>query len=156
MASKLSLETAARVCANVVSLCKAKGFAPICVVVCDANGVELCRMKMDGCPPIAYPRYALAKATTAVSFGMSSRRFRDKYISSPDKIVQLQSMISSLEGKICAFPGSVLLSYENGDIAGAVGVSGASSDQDEYLALQAVRNADCKEMTTEPSSSPLD
>ena len=153
---KLSLETAARVCSNVVSLCKAKGFPPICVVVCDPNGVTICSMLMDRCPPVAYPRYALAKAITAVSFGVSSRRFRDKYISSPDKIVQLQSMISSMEGKICAFPGSVLLSYADGEIAGAVGVSGASSDQDEYLALEAVRNADCEGITTEPSSSPLD
>eukprot|EP00595_Chromulina_sp_UTEXLB2642_P000498 CAMPEP_0196761282 /NCGR_PEP_ID=MMETSP1095-20130614/449_1 /TAXON_ID=96789 ORGANISM="Chromulina nebulosa, Strain UTEXLB2642" /NCGR_SAMPLE_ID=MMETSP1095 /ASSEMBLY_ACC=CAM_ASM_000446 /LENGTH=59 /DNA_ID=CAMNT_0042110581 /DNA_START=296 /DNA_END=475 /DNA_ORIENTATION=+ len=38
---------------------------------------------------------------------------------------------------ITPFPGGVLLKHE-GDIIGAIGVSGASSDEDEYCALKGV------------------
>jgi hypothetical protein len=35
--------------------------------------------RMDGCVPMAYPKFAVAKAMTCISLCMSSRRFRDKY-----------------------------------------------------------------------------
>jgi uncharacterized protein GlcG (DUF336 family) len=132
---------------------KAKEWAPVSVVVIDASDNVLCSMRMDGCPPVAYPKYAHAKATTAVSLGISSRKFRDKYIGGPEKVAQGLSMIATMQGKICCFPGSVLLSTTSDGIVGAVGVSGASSDQDEFMALSAVREFD---FITDPTSSPLD
>ena len=152
MTTKLTLEIAARICHSVVAMSKAQKWAPVSVVVIDSSDNILCSMLMDGCPPVAYPKYAHAKATTAVSLGISSRKFRDKYIGGPEKVAQGLSMIAALQGKICCFPGSVLLSTSDG-IVGAVGVSGASSDQDEFMALSAVREFD---FITEPASSPLD
>eukprot|EP01048_Picozoa_sp_COSAG05_P028143 COSAG05_NODE_8580_length_691_cov_0.932432_3_plen_48_part_01 len=47
---------------------------------------------MDGCSPAAIPEFSYAKAYTCVSFGVSSRGFRDKYAtptSTPDKYCQM-------------------------------------------------------------------
>lgn len=39
---------------------------------------------MDGCIALAYGKFAIAKAMTCVSLGVSSRRFRDKYTAAKD------------------------------------------------------------------------
>ena len=40
-------------------------------------------------------------------------------------------MVSITEGKMAPIPGGVLVKHANGDILGAVGVSGSSGDEDE-------------------------
>ena len=153
---KIYLKEAVEVCNSIVSKCNEKGWNPIACVVVDANSNVIASMKMDNCPPIAFPKFALAKAVTSVTLGISSRKFRDKYNSSQEKISQMLGMISIMEGQIANFPGSVLISSPiDGSILGSVGVSGASSDQDEYLALQAVKSIfhDC---SFEPSNSTLE
>lgn len=153
--SRVNLDLATRICFGVVNKCKEMGWAPVSVVVVDSCNHAIASMRMDNCSPVAYPKFAIAKANTAVSLGMSSRKFRDKYASDPNKLAQMQSMISIMDGKLAGFPGSVLMLSPSGSIAGAVGVSGASSDQDEYLALHAVKDSGF-EGITEPASSPLD
>jgi len=67
---------------------------------------------------------------------VSSRDFGDKYLSSasPAKIMQLDNMCSL--SNLAMFPGGVTIKDESGRIVGGVGVSGASGDQDEELALK--------------------
>lgn len=44
---------------------------------------------------------------------------------------------------MAAFPGGVLLlSKEDGEVLGAVGVSGAAGDEDEYCAIAGVQEAE--------------
>ena len=50
----------------------------------------------------------------------------------------MQSMVSITGGKMAPFPGGVLMKSSQGDIIGAVGVSGASGDEDEYCALRGI------------------
>ena len=71
--------------------------------------------------------------------GISSREFRDKYTATNDnaKIGQMNSMMA-ISGKMAAFPGGVLLRNEENEIVGAIGVSGAAGDEDEYCALNSV------------------
>lgn len=60
------------------------------------------------------------------------------YVEFPDakKFSQVISMSTIVEGKIAPFPGGVLLkARETGEIVGAIGVSGATSDEDEAVAL---------------------
>lgn len=156
--SKLSLDLSRDICSTIVSKCKEKGFAPIACAVIDANANIIVQMRMDGCLPVAYPKLALAKATTCVSFGVSSRRFRDKYpATDATKIAQLANMVSCMDGRVAAFPGGVLLLPAGGgnEIVGAVGVSGASSDQDEWLALTSIRECGFSGRT-DPETSPLE
>jgi len=90
---------------------------------------------MDGCSPVIYPNMAESKARVAVGFKMSSRDFGSKYLKtgSPTKIMQLDNMCNL--SNLACFPGGVTIKDESGRIVGGVGVSGASGDQDEELAL---------------------
>jgi uncharacterized protein GlcG (DUF336 family) len=53
--------------------------------------------------------------------------------------------------QMAPFPGGVVIkAAEGGDIVGAVGVSGASADEDEYCALMGVQEAGLEGVVTEP------
>ena len=71
---------------------------------------------------------------------ISSRTFRDKYTfdNDPTKYCQMLSMVSLTDGKMAPFPGGVLMKNNEGSIIGAVGVSGASSDEDEYCGIRGI------------------
>lgn len=53
-----------------------------------------------------------------------------------------------------AVPGGVLCRDEAGNVVGAIGVSGASADEDEHCAVVGARAV--AGLVTEPSQSPLD
>ncbi len=82
---------------------------------------------------------------------ISSRMFRDKYASDkdPSKYCQMLSMVSITDGKMAPFPGGVLMKNSEGAIIGAVGVSGASGDEDEYCGLRGIIESGF-EISTEP------
>eukprot|EP01036_Dinobryon_divergens_P028682 gene28682-37668_t len=114
---------------------------------------------MDGCAPVGIPQFAMAKAYTCIAMKMSSRTFRDKYTetSDPSKYCQMLSMVNISQGQMAPFPGGVLLRRRDGSVVGAIGVSGATGDQDEYLALEAAKEALQAEadLTCEPQDHAL-
>jgi uncharacterized protein GlcG (DUF336 family) len=95
---------------------------------------------MDGCVHAGIPDFSYAKAYTCIVMKQSSRDFRDKYTkeNQAGKISQLNSMISITGGKMACFPGGVLLKDEDNEVVGAIGVSGAAGDEDEYAGLKSV------------------
>ena len=140
----LSLEIADRISNAVVAACKRHNFAPITVVVTDANALPLVTKRMDGCAAVGIPQFALAKATTCAAMKMSSRSFRDRYTRSndPQKLFQMAAMVAIAQGVggLAPFPGGVLLRDETG-VIGAIGVSGAAGDEDELCALEGAKEA---------------
>ena len=50
-------------------------------------------------------------------------------------------MVAITGGKMAPFPGGVVVKNAEGEIIGAVGVSGASGDEDEYSAIRGVIEA---------------
>ena len=65
----------------------------------------------------------------------------------------MTSMVAITNGKMAPFPGGVLVKSQ-GQIIGAVGVSGATGDQDEYCAIKGVEK--CFNLTTVPEKHSLD
>ena len=96
---------------------------------------------MDGCSPVGIPEFAYAKANTCLVMKTSSRAFRDKYTQAenPARYCQMLTMVDISKGQMMACPGGVLLKTDTGVVAGAVGVSGAAGDEDEYIAWSAAR-----------------
>jgi uncharacterized protein GlcG (DUF336 family) len=150
--SGLTLNVADQMATGVCAAALRNGFAPVTATVVDSNGSIIVQKRMDGCCPAAIPAFSFAKAFTCISTGLSSRGFRDKYTaagSTPAQHFQMLSMVNITDGKLAPFPGGVLLlqapaesSAEAGApavILGAVGVSGASGDEDEYCALEGVK-----------------
>lgn len=98
----------------------------ICVVDGGANQVAFARM--DGAW-LGSADIALKKAKTA--------RFFDMPTGEIGKLSQPGESLYSIEhsnGGLISFPGGVLLKNKNGDIIGAVGVSGSTVDDDHKVA----------------------
>ena len=149
---RLNLEQADHIASNVVNCIKRNKFAPITVHVIDQSGDVLVTKRMDGCASKAIPEFAYAKAFTCIGMKQSSRMFRDKYTKGgdPAKFCQMTSMVNISGGNMAPFPGGVYMKTGNGQTLGAVGVSGAAGDEDEYCALRGVIEAGYGNIVTVP------
>lgn len=141
----LTLDIAETISNAVIAHAKRSKYAPIAVVVTDANSLPVVSKRMDGCAAVGIPQFAQAKATTCAVMKMSSRKFRDRYVagSEPSKYMQMQAMVSLTHsvGGMAPFPGGVLLKTSDGAVYGAIGVSGAAGDEDELCALAGATEA---------------
>ena len=139
----LGLEHADLIANNVVNICTRNGFNPVTVTVLDASGSTLVSKRMDGCSTVGIPDISHAKAYGCIVNKYPSRAFRDRYTSEPQqsaKFCQMTTMVAISGNQMAPFPGGIVLKL--GDhVIGAVGVSGAAGDEDEYCAIQAVKEA---------------
>ena len=71
----------------------------------------------------------------------------------PSQLLQMSIVGASVEQPLAAVPGGVLVRDASNNIVGAVGVSGASADEDEHLAVVAAQAV--PGLVTEPAASPL-
>lgn len=137
----LTLEIADDLCNHAIATCRANKFNDFAVSVVNEAGNPIVTKVMDGLRSPDIPKYATQKAYTCIAVMNSSRGFRDKYTEAqdPGKFCQMISMGAISDGKLAPFPGGVLIRNLKGKIIGAVGVSGASADEDEYCALNAIQ-----------------
>ncbi len=149
----LTLEAADKMASAAIGEARARGFSDICVFVLDSNGRTIVSKTMIGCPNLPQ-KLAHAKAMLCVStHAPSSRALRDKYV--PRKTPQLIAMTiigTDCQQPLAAVPGGVLCRDALNNVVGAVGVSGASADEDEHCAIIA---AQAVGLATVPGKSPL-
>ena len=124
-----------------------------CAPPAHSSGRVLVSKTMLGCP-LLIPEIAHGKAGSAIGTHSSSRALKDKYV--PDRTPQLLAM-TTLAGNanlpFCAVPGGVLCRDKASNaILGAIGVSGASADEDEHCAIVGAQSVGC---ATEPPKSAL-
>jgi len=89
--------------------------------------------RMDGAPLMS-PDIAEAKAVTALNFKSPTRKVADVFKTNPEIGQALQQTVHF---KIMPIAGGVVI-WEGDRLIGAIGVSGASGDQEEEIANQAV------------------
>ena len=118
---------------------------PLTVAVLDAGGHLVALEREDG-SGIMRVEIAVGKAYGA-RLWQASRTMRDRLADRPNFV----SGLAAASGGRCSVPGGVLIRLDdmNGPILGAVGVSGDTSDKDEYCAILGVRAA---ELLPEPAS----
>ena len=133
----LSMEDADLISDNAIACGIRNGFNPFAVSVVDNAGCMIVHKRMTGCQKIGIPEFATAKAYTCVVTKLSSRAFRNKYTSENDagKFCQMTSMVSVSGDKMMPCPGGALIKNQKGVVIGAIGVSGAAADEDEYCAM---------------------
>lgn len=100
-------------------------------VVVDRAGNPVCALRDDGAQ-LGAPSLAADKAYTAAAFGMPTGAWTDN--SAPGG--SDWGLAGTLTGRAIVFPGGVPL-YAQGQLIGALGVSGAASVVDEQCALTA-------------------
>ena len=101
---------------------------PMNIAVLDAGGHLKSFVRMDSAV-LGSIDIALKKAKTAVLFGMASEQVRE--FSKPGAASQ---WLEATNGVLVTFAGGIPFKNADGEIVGAIGVSGGSVDQDRSIA----------------------
>jgi uncharacterized protein GlcG (DUF336 family) len=108
--------------------------APLTVAVLDAGG-HLVAFKREDHSGILRFDIAFGKAWGALGMGFGSRTLAQRAANTP----QFFTMLAAASGgRIISNPGGVLIRGGSGDIIGAVGISGDTSDKDEACAVAGI------------------
>lgn len=130
----LPLNKAATIVDEALRLGREEKMLPLTVVVLDSGGKIIATKSEDGSGLLRFD-IALGKAWGSLGMGMSSRRIRDRLSKRP---VFQNALAAASDGKLIPVPGGVLIYDSDGDTIGAVGISGDTSDKDEYCAINAI------------------
>jgi len=114
--------------------------APLTVAVLDAGG-HLVAFKREDRSGIMRFDIAFGKAWGALGMGFSSRTLGERAEKHPT-FFQAIAVVS--QGRFVPAPGGVLIRDGEGEIIGAVGISGDSSDKDEVCAVTGIQAAGLK------------
>ena len=110
---------------------------PLTVVVLDVGGKMIATQSEDGSGLMRFD-IARGKAWGALGMGISSRLIRDRLSARP---TFLDALATAADGRFIPVPGGVLIEDAKGTTIGAVGVSGDTSEKDEFCAIMGVRAA---------------
>jgi uncharacterized protein GlcG (DUF336 family) len=135
--SKLTLAQANRIIASALATARERGLRPMAVVVLDEAGHVRALQREDGASMFRVD-IASGKAWAAVSMGASSRILQER---AKDNALFYGALPAASQGRFLAQTGAVLIKSVAGDVIGAVGASGASSDEDESICIAGVEAA---------------
>lgn len=114
---------------------------PLTVCVVDDGGNLKALKREDGRGAAMRPQIAIGKAFASVGMGRSTRALQDMAQQRPWFSASLVSVAS---GGYVPVPGGVLILDNNGDVLGAVGVTGDTADNDEIAAVAGIEAAGLK------------
>lgn len=113
------------------------GFKPMSVTVLGTGGAIKASESQDGTSQLR-PKISHGKAYGAFSLGLGSRALFERAKAEPFFI---QAMNSLCDGALVPVPGGVLVRTKDGELIGAVGITGDTSDNDEQCAVVGIEAA---------------
>ena len=135
--TSLTLAQAQSITSEVLRLGRVEDMLPITVVVLDVTGKIVSVASEDGSGLMRFD-VAMGKAWGSLGFGKSSRWIRDHLETRP---TFQNALAVAADGRMIPVPGGVLIEDADGFTIGAVGISGDTSERDEYLAISAIHAA---------------
>ena len=135
--AKLTLDQAMTIVQKTLEKGTELGLNPLTIAVVDDGGNLKAFARADGPGAALRPQIATGKAFGAVGMGISSRAIAERVVERPHFGVALGG---ASEGRLVPVPGGVLIK-DGGEIIGAIGVSGDSSDNDEAAAAAGIAAA---------------
>ena len=132
----ITLDQARAVIAGTLAAGHEQGFNPLTVVVLDAGGHVTAVEREDGSSTKRF-EIAHGKAHGAIAFGWGSR----KTMGRAEDFAPFVTGVAVAIGALVPVPGGVLVKTADGELLGAVGVSGDNSDNDEAAALAGIESA---------------
>ena len=135
--SVLDLETARSIIAGARAHGSSAGFKPLTVVVLDSGGHVVAVEREDGASMKRF-EIGFGKAYGALSLGMGSRSIMAR---AEQQAYFIGAVTAAVGGTLVPVPGGVLVRDEGGDLVGAVGVTGDTSDNDEAAAVAGIEAA---------------
>ncbi|WP_419910817.1 GlcG/HbpS family heme-binding protein [Hoeflea sp.] len=142
--TSMPLTLAEKIVDGALAAGRAESMHPLTVVVLNAGGHVVASKSEDGSGILRFD-VARGKAWGALGMGVSSRLIRDRLSKRP---VFQNALAAASDGRFVPVPGGVLVLDDDGDTIGAVGISGDSSEKDEYCAINGARAAG---LATEPA-----
>ena len=133
----LALAAAEQIIDGALAAGRKAGLAPLTVAVLDVGGHLVAFRRQDG-SGILRPDIAIGKAWGALGMGISSRAISQRLGARP----AFQGALAAASGgRFVPVPGGVLVLDQDGQVLGAVGISGDASNHDERCAILGVRAA---------------
>ena len=138
----VSLSAASTIVDAALKAGREKGMMPLTVAVLDAGGHLVAFKREDGSGILRFD-IAFGKAWGALGMGFGSRELFNRTPANPTFMAALSAASG---GRVVPVPGGVLI-LEGGVVAGAVGVSGDVSDNDEVCAIAGIEAAGLQSKT---------
>jgi uncharacterized protein GlcG (DUF336 family) len=134
--TKLDLAAAQTIVSATLAEARTRKLKPLAVVVLDARGVLKAAAAEDG-TSLRRGEVAIGKAHGALALGMGSRAIAQRAATDPTFIAAVTHAVG---GYLVPVPGGVLITAD-GEVVGAVGASGDTSDNDELAVLAGIKAA---------------
>ncbi len=133
----LPLGQASQILDEALRLGRENNMHPLTVVVLDGGGRIVAAKSEDGSGVLRFG-IAMGKAWGALGMGISSRLIRDRLQARP---AFQNALAAASEGRFVPVPGGVLIEDDDGFTIGAVGISGDTSEKDEFCAIGGIHAA---------------
>ncbi len=133
----LKLSQADEIIAGAIAEARQRRLAPLAVAVLDAGGNLMAFKREDGAGFFRFD-IAYGKAWGALGLGLGTRELAERAAKLP---VFYASLSAASNGRVIPSPGGVLIRGGDGDVIGAVGISGDIGDNDEACALTGIKGA---------------
>lgn len=117
--------------------------APLAVAVLDAGG-NLMAFKRDDRAGILRFDIAFGKAWGALGMGFGSRTVFERANSTEAQRLFYATLAAASGGKIVTNPAGILIRDAAGEVVGAAGISGDTSDNDEICGIKGIEAAGLK------------
>ena len=135
--AKLTLAEAENIIDAALRAARAAAAPPLCVAVLDEGG-HLKLLKREDGAALLRPDIAIGKAWGAVAMQVPSRTIAAVSRDNPQFIAALAALSG---GRVLPNPGGVLVRGPDGEVLGAVGISGDSPERDEAFAIAGISSA---------------
>ncbi|MEZ2406425.1 uncharacterized protein GlcG (DUF336 family) [Bosea sp. OAE752] len=133
----LTLAQAQAVLSAALAHATENAFKPLAIAVIDARGAQKSFAAQDG-TSLKRGEIAFGKAHGAVALGLGSRALHKM---AQDRPYFIEAATHAVGGLLMPVPGGVLIRSSEGELLGAVGISGDTSDNDEAAALAGIAAA---------------
>ena len=136
----ITLDQANRIIEAIIKRGAEEQCRPLSVIVVEPGCIVKAFQKEDGSSMVRF-EMAFGKAYAALALGRSSTLVR---VRNEEKPAFMRYLLSATDNKIFPEGGGMLIRADNGDVVGAVGVTGDTEAKDEELAAFGIRAAGFK------------
>ena len=133
----ISLDEAMTIINGCFAAAKTRGLRPLTAVVLDAGGRLKAALKQDGCAMLRF-EVAYGKAYAALAMGRPSRLVLQKQREKP---VFMECLLDLADGPMFLEAGGQLVRDAEGEVIGAIGVTGDAGEMDDVCAIAGIHAA---------------
>jgi len=132
----IDLETANRIIATAIRIAHQHGHLPLTYCVVDRGGHLVSAQREDNSSTFRF-EIAFGKAWTSIALGHSTRFVEDRMTKNRPHFVD--SLAAASNGRFIPALGGVLIrTRADGELLGALGITGDSGENDEQVAVEAI------------------